>query len=398
MLSKGVKVTIAGSITNFFIGTFYSWSVFADGLINDLHWSKAEVSLPYTVEVFMFAIMMFFAGRLQDKIGAAKGVTVSGLITGISFLLCALYATPLSLTVFFGVLYGTGAAFGYASATPAAIKWFPPEKRGLVTGIVVMSLGAGSLLWPPILHFLIDIFGVVKTFFIWGLLLLAGILLMSRLISEPDDSLADKEAGGPAARLEFKKIISQPVFVLLWLMMGLSCGTGLMVVGHLVQIARINFQMEIGYLLVSFFALFNTAGRFCSGLITDRIGYYKVMFGAFLLTFGSMLLYLGSGGLLALLPGTILLALSYGSLYTSFPAAAAELFGLKDFGAYYGLLFTSVGIGGSLGPFLAGYLADLYGNYNMTFVLGIAASLGALLFALVLKNALGKKQQFNLQG
>ncbi|NLL57334.1 MAG: OFA family MFS transporter, partial [Firmicutes bacterium] len=136
MLSKGVKVTIAGSITNFFIGTFYSWSVFADGLIYDLHWSKAEASLPYTVEVFIFAIMMFFAGRLQDKIGAGKGVTISGLITGISFLLCALYPTPLSLTVFFGVLYGTGAAFGYASVTPAAIKWFPPEKRGLVTGIV----------------------------------------------------------------------------------------------------------------------------------------------------------------------------------------------------------------------------------------------------------------------
>jgi hypothetical protein len=34
----------------------------------------------------------------------------------------------------------------------------------------------------------------------------------------------------------------------------------------------------------------------------------------------------------------------------------------------------------------------------MTFVLGIAASLGALLFALVLKNALRKKQQLNLQG
>ena len=110
-----------------------------------------------------------------------------------------------------------------------------------------------------------------------------------------------------------------------------------------------------------------------------------------------MLLYLGGGGLLALLPGTILLAFSYGSLYTSFPAAVAELFGLQDFGAFYGLLFTSVGIGGSLGPFLAGYLADIYGNYNMTFVLGIAASLGALFFALVLKNVLRKKQQLHLQ-
>jgi MFS family permease len=220
---------------------------------------------------------------------------------------------------------------------------------------------------------------------------------MSRLISEPDEFLREKEANDSATRLEWAKIISQPIFVLLWLMMGLSCGTGLMVVGHLVQIARVNFQMEVGFLLVSFFALFNTMGRFCSGLITDRIGYYKVAFGAFLLTFCSMLIYLGIEGLLALLLGTILLAFSYGSLYTSFPAAAAELFGLQDFGAYYGLLFTSVGIGGSLGPFLAGYLADIYGNYNMTFVLGVVASLGALLFALMLKNSLRKNQQLNLQ-
>ncbi len=397
MLSKGVKVTIAGSITNFFIGTFYSWSVFADGLIYDLHWSKAEASLPYTVEVFIFAVMMFFAGRFQDKIGAKKGVIISGLITGISFLLCAIRPTPLSLTLFFGVLFGTGAAFGYASVTPAAMKWFPPEKRGLITGLVVMSLGAGSLFWPPLLHLLIDTFGVIRTFFLWGLLLLAAILFMSRLISEPDEFTYEKKAADPVAKQELKKIVTKPAFILLWLIMGLSCGTGLMVVGHLAQISRINFQIEVGYLLVSFFALFNTLGRFCCGLITDRSGYFRAMFGAFILIFCSMMIYLGCGGLPALLLGTILLAFGYGSLYTSFPAAAAELFGLQNFGTYYGLLFTSVGIGGSLGPFLAGYLADIYGNYSMTFILGIAASLGALLFALVLRNALSKYQQMKLQ-
>jgi OFA family oxalate/formate antiporter-like MFS transporter len=302
------------------------------------------------------------------------------------------------LTLFFGLLFGTGAAFGYASVTPAAIKWFPPEKRGLITGFVVMSLGAGSLFWPPLLNFLISTFGVINTFFLWGILLLAGILLMSRLISEPDEFLTEKKATGSAEKLELKKVISQPIFILLWLMMGLSCGTGLMVVGHLVQIARINFQMEIGFLLVSFFALFNTLGRLCTGIITDRIGYYGTTLGAFIIICCSMLLYLGSGGLLVLLLGTILLATSYGSLYTSFPAAAAELFGLQNFGAYYGLLFTSVGIGGSLGPFLAGYLADIYGNYNMTFVLGIAASMVALLLALVLKGALKKSKCLNLPG
>ena len=38
---------------------------------------------------------------------------------------------------FDGVLAGAGIGLGYASASPPAIKWFPPQKKGLIVGIVV---------------------------------------------------------------------------------------------------------------------------------------------------------------------------------------------------------------------------------------------------------------------
>ena len=43
----------------------------------------------------------------------------------------------LPVIVGFGMLAGTGIGLGYAAATPAAVKWFPPEKTGLIAGLVV---------------------------------------------------------------------------------------------------------------------------------------------------------------------------------------------------------------------------------------------------------------------
>ena len=57
-----------------------------------------------------------------------------------------------------------------------------------------------------------------------------------------------------------------------------------MVVGHLAQIARINFQVEVGYLLVPF-CIIQYPGQVLQRIITDRIGYFRAMFGALLLLF-----------------------------------------------------------------------------------------------------------------
>jgi len=386
VLSKGVQVTLAGSIINFSLGIFYAWSVFADGLIKELGWSKAEAMLPYTMELLFFSIAMIFGGRFQDRFGPRRGIRLSGIFTGLAFIACGLTANPIGVAFSFGFVFAVAAAFGYSAVTPAAIKWFPPAKRGLVTGLVLMSLGAGSLLWAPVINFMLDYTGVVNAFIISGIIIMTAITVSSHFISIPDKTAwnnnLSKHTRTPVD-FDWRKTIKEPSFKILWALVGLTSGVGMMFIGHLVQIADTNFQVEWGYVLVSIFAFTNASSRLIGGAICDRLGYIGNMKVALMMMVAAMLLYISGLGWPALVLGTTFLGLSYGSLYTSYPNAVAELFGIENFGIAYGLIFTALGIVGSLGPMVSAFLVEVTASYNFSFLIGLTATL--LCFFLVAK-------------
>ncbi len=81
-----------------------------------------------------------------------------------------------------------------------------------------------------------------------------------------------------------------------------------------------------------------------------------------------------------LIAGTAVAGLSYGALFSLFPATTADFFGIKNLGVNYGLIFTGWGIAGIVGPLLGGQVADLTGTYNASYVVaGIMLLFGALL-------------------
>ncbi len=382
MINKGVKVALAGSTVNFCLGIFYAWSVFADGLISELGWSKSAAMFPYTLELLVFSIAMIFGGRFQDRFGPRRGIMFSGLFTSLGMVLCALTATPLGVTLSFGLVFGISAAFGYSAVTPAVISWFPPGKRGLVTGLILMSLGAAALVWAPVINLLVSRFGILNTFMWCGLFLFIAIFTASRIVvmnpaleEQPADHQLPALMQPESNEKIWLTIIRRPSFRVLWLLVGISTGVGFMFIGHLVQVAELNYNISWGYVLVSVFALTNALGRLAGGVLCDRIGYIGNIRVALGIMLFSMLLFLSGLGSPALVAATFLLGLSYGSLYTSFPVIVADLFGLKNFGINYGMAFTSIGIVGSTGPLIAAFLAELSGSYYPAFILGSAAAL-----------------------
>ena len=54
---------------------------------------------------------------------------------------------------------------------------------------------------------------------------------------------------------------------------------------------------------------------------------------------------------------------SYGACLSLFPATTADYWGTKNLGLNYGILFTAWGVGGVIGPTLAGRIADSTGSY-----------------------------------
>ncbi len=353
---------------------------------------------PYTLELLVFSIAMIFGGRFQDRFGPRGGTLISGIFTGLALILCAVTASPLGITLSFGFLFGISAAFGYSAVTPAVIKLFSPEKRGLVTGIVLMSLGAAALVWSPLINFLVLRIGVINSFLFCGMAILIIITSASRVIDLPKkgsiDELNAQTAHSGAGRRNWRTNLRSPVFRILWVMIGLTSGVGFMFIGHLVQIAQLDFQVGWGYILVSLFALTNALGRVFGGALCDRIGYLGNYRAALFLMLLAMLLFLSGWNWPALVIGTSFLGLSYGSLYTSFPVIVGRLFGLEDFGLNYGMIFTAVGIVGSLGPLVAAYLAELTNSYYPAFLLGLVFTICG--FFLV--NELNKRAGGKLNG
>lgn len=48
--------------------------------------------------------------------------------------------------------------------------------------------------------------------------------------------------------------------------------------------------------------------------------------------------------------GAGLAGIGYGTLLAVFPSVMADLYGLKNFGTNYGILYTAWGVGGFIGP------------------------------------------------
>jgi OFA family oxalate/formate antiporter-like MFS transporter len=67
----------------------------------------------------------------------------------------------------------------------------------------------------------------------------------------------------------------------------------------------------------------------------------------------------------------------FGGNLSLFPLLTAERFGLRHLGANYGLVFTAYGVGGVVGPLLAGSVWDALGSYRWAFWAAAAASLTA---------------------
>src|SRR4051794_24782252 len=160
-------VVAAGTAVNLCLGILYAWSVWKASLIADpdhpagspmagldegwAYLSDAEATWAYALCGFTFALCMIPGGRVQDGYGPRVGATLGGLCLAAGCVLAGLMKSYTGLVLGFGVLGGIGMGFGYAAATPAAVRWFGPHRRGGGAGPGVGGHGgAGALLPPPL--------------------------------------------------------------------------------------------------------------------------------------------------------------------------------------------------------------------------------------------------------
>jgi OFA family oxalate/formate antiporter-like MFS transporter len=332
---------------------------------------------------------MIPAGRLQDKLGPRVVASLGGVLTGVG-LIVASFATSASVApaiVGFGLLAGTGFGLGYAAATPAAVKWFPPEKKGLITGLVVAGFGIASVYIAPLSKHLLGTYGVAASFRILGVAFLVVATAFAQLIRNPEKPAVSLKAAVPGAaapRVDapLREVLRTPMFYMLWIQYACGATAGLMIIGHMAKIVAVQSgnAIQIGFVFVALLAVFNASGRIIAGIISDRIGRVVTLAIVFIMQASAMFFFPSFNTIGGFILGSAVVGFSYGACLCIFPAATADQWGTKNMGLNYGALFTAWGVGGVVGPMLAGKIADATGSYTGAY--NIAGLL--LMFAFVL--------------
>ena len=392
--ARGWIVAFAALGINLASGTLYAWGVMGKALTMRPvdPWTKAQAAYPFAAATAFFAITMIFAGRMQDKIGPRLIALLGGIVLGLGFIAASFVDAPIPMAATFA-LVGVGIGLAYSATTPAAIKWFSPARRGLITGIVVSGVGLAAVYAAPLASYMLNTLqmSIANTLQVLGAGTILSIGILSRVVANPPagykpagvaagSSPAKAKALSARREVDWPEMLSTPQFYLLWLTFVLTASAGLMLISNVATIAKLQAHWELGFLPVMLLAIFNTTGRFAGGAVSDRLGRRNTMIAAFLLQAVNMFLFqhYTTPGLLAF--GACFAGLCYGAIFTLMPAASADFYGVKNLGVNFGCLFTAFGVAGVTGSILGGQVADRLGSYNRAYVLcGIMLVVGAVI-------------------
>ena len=379
-LNLGWRVTMAGVGINLALGILYTWSVISKGVPSAWNWTEADKSLPYAVACLVFCLVMVPAGRMQDKLGPRLVATIGGLLVGLGMILASQTTSPLGFMLGFGLLAGAGIGFGYASATPPAVKWFPAAKTGMIAGIVVSGFGLASVYAAPLAKYLTGAVGLSKTVMIFGVAFLVVVCGLAQLLVPPPKGYVPPgtppaKPGGATKKEDFApmEMLKTWQFYVLWFMYACGAGAGLMIISKLAKIADHQAGIKLGFVLVAVLAVGNGAGRIVAGVLSDKIGRKMTLFICFVMQAVLIILLTMTkkGSVLASVPVlgimSALIGANYGANLSLFPSITKDFYGLKNFGVNYGLVFTAWGVGGFMLALLAGKVYDKTQSFSFAY-------------------------------
>ncbi|MGE5351934.1 MAG: MFS transporter [Acidobacteriota bacterium] len=170
-------------------------STLAPFLKTEYRWTNADYALIVIAFRVAYAIGQTVLGRLMDKIGTRKGLSITVLWYSAVSMLTS-FAGGLGGFAFFRFLLGMGESANWPAATKAVSEWFPKKERGWAVALFDSGSSVGAALAPFIVIGLYKYFGNWRpAFIIPGVLGLIWLFFWRKIYFHPDlhSRISDEE-------------------------------------------------------------------------------------------------------------------------------------------------------------------------------------------------------------
>ena len=373
--------------------TIGSLSAYVVPLEEHFGWSRAQVSMGFSVTVGTIGLFAPIIGRLIDVVGPRRLMLIGAPVCCAAFVLLAFMT---QLWHWYAYLALSSVALGLVAYMPAqalAVRWFD-RRRALATSIIGASVWMGQLFMLPLVQLIITRLGWGDAFLYSGMLVVAAYIVAFIFVR---DHPKDHERDAPAAPgmepstepvvlsgLTIGQAIRTPLF---WtLVLGLML-LYFVVFGWLSQ--GVPYYQSVGFSdtwsaqIVSL-----TAGGAVIWLLTagtqierfrrpERVASVCALFVC-----GSLItLYLTGGSV----PGVSIAVVLYVIGFAAAPPLEALMlsraFGLKNFATIMGTAFLFQTIAIVFSPIIAGSIYDRNGNYDLALIIyAICVAASCLVF------------------
>jgi MFS transporter, ACS family, hexuronate transporter len=133
-------------------------SVLGPYLKNQYQWNNQQFAAIVIAFRVAYSIGQTAAGRLIDRIGTRKGLTITVIWYSIAAMLTSL-AVGLRSFAFFRFLLGAGESANWPAATKAVSEWFPKKERGWAVALFDSGSSIGGAIAPLLVISLYKHFG-----------------------------------------------------------------------------------------------------------------------------------------------------------------------------------------------------------------------------------------------
>lgn len=377
-------LTLIGTvITQFALGSVYTWSLFNGQLASKLEASVSQVAFSFGLLSLGLAVASSLAGKLQERFGVRRVAIGAGVLMAAGFWLTAHADNLMMLYLSAGVMVGLADGAGYLMTLSNCVKWFP-ERKGVISACAIGAYGLGSLGFKFICGALLSAVGLEQTFIIWGLAAMSMIILGALLMRDAPVQRAADQTARQARDYTLAQAVRLPQYWMLALMFLTACMSGLYVIGVAKDIGEglVHLTTQTAANAVTVIAIANLSGRLILGILSDKMARIRVISLAQLISLTGMAVLLFTHmNETSFFFSLACVAFSFGGTITVFPSLVSDFFGLNNLTKNYGLIYLGFGIGSVMGSLVA----SLFGGFTVTFSLIMTLLVISLFLSLTIR-------------
>jgi len=381
-------------------------------LEREFGWSRAQLSLAFSLTRAEGTIMGPLAGYLVDKVGPRRMV-LSGLpVMGIGFIL---FSQVNNLWQFYGafVLASMGAGFGTWLPMMTVLNHWFQKRRSMAMSLAMEGFALGGVLLMPALAWAIDPdepdrlgwrltaagIGVVLIILAWPVSRLIrnrpeeyGLRPDGRPENQPErgERVGSGQGEGGIVDFTWQEALRTRPF---WLITIGHSATSIVIVTLTVHLGPmltdLGYSLQMVAWVVSTYTGVGAVFTLVGGYIGDRVPMHLALFGFSVIQSVAVVILLSADTLPMILLFAVVLGIGFGGRTPMTTAIRGVYFGRRAFASITGISMIPMNIMLLVFPLFAGIMFDAVGSYQIPFsVLAIVSFFGAAMFLLLGKPSL----------